>query len=259
MKLLKNVIKTIFISGVAALLSYLSSSSFVFDKLQKLNVLSPNIDIPLMQDWCLWIGIAISSLFLSLNLIITQHKYERALEERNCLVAMAKSILASSFVKRYFSKEVTFDIRIFVPKRPLWYAILDLLHIKTFRKKFVIKNISLIADQGITKGLQFEVYPEIEGLVGQCYVQKKVLYDDDLKTTNERDYNLGKQQISRTNNLSWIICCPVFGNNDEVVAILALDGKAKISISKNNEGTLGAELSAFSRMLFDAVPKLFKR
>ena len=149
-------------------------------------------------------------------------------------------------------------MRIFVPKYHWLYSLADRFKIGGIKKRFVIKNIDLIADTGITKDLQFEVSPMVEGLVGKCYRDKCVLWDDKLESTNSTKYNLDAHQISRTTDLKWSICCPIYGNTGEIVAILALDGKTTTQIN-DEEKQLGLELTAFSRMLFDAVPQLFKR
>lgn len=258
MKLLKTIIKTLFISAIPASLSYLANSSLVFDKLIGWKVLSAEADVPLIQDWCLWLSIVMTALLLSLNLIITQHKYESAREERDRLIKMAKTILENSFVKKFFQEHVEFNMRFFIPKHHFWYWVADKLKFKGVKKKFVIKNIDLIADQGITKDLEFEVSPRMEGLVGRCYHDKSVLWDDKLESTNTTDYNLDAHQISRTTDLKWIICCPIYGPTSEIVAILALDGKTSAKIT-DPDRKLCVELSAFSRMFFDSVPQLFKR
>lgn len=139
------------------------------------------------------------------------------------------------------------------------YKLADKLHFASLSRKFIIKNIDLIAEQGITKDLQFEVFPNPQGLVGMCYDTKSVVFDDDLEHTNSNSYNLKTNQIDRTSNLKWSICCPICDNNDTVVAIMALDGKAPIKISKEKETALNKEIVAFSRMLYDSVPQLFKR
>lgn len=157
------------------------------------------------------------------------------------------------------SNQADFDIRIFIPKFPTLYKIADFLRIPNVPRKFVIKNIELIAEPGTTNNLEFEVFPHQEGLVGDCYFRKAMVYDDDLETTNSINYNLGQNQITRTSNLKWSICCPVFEDSNTVVAILALDGKTKITIDQRNESALREQLIAFSRLLFDSVPQLFKR
>ena len=86
-----------------------------------------------------------------------------------------------------------------------------------------------------------------------------MVFDDNLEHSNSTDYNLGENQISRTSNLKWSICCPIFDTNNAVVAILALDGKSKITIAEENAPILNEHIVAFSRLLYDSVPQLFKR
>ena len=258
-KIVKQIISVVFLSAIPAFLSYLANSSLIFDKLIEYGFLGGTINIPLVQDYCLWIGIVFSVIVLSVNLIVTKVKYDHILEQRNSLIKMIKNISSGALGKRFLSDSSSFDIRIFIPKYPMLYKIADYLKIKNIHKKFIIKNVDLIADQGITKNLQFEVYPRKEGLVGACYQTKAMIHDDDLENTNDKNYNLGRNQIDRTSNLKWSICCPVCDDNDSVVAIIALDGKTRIKIDKDKENALKEEFVTFSRMLYDSVPQLFRR
>ena len=95
--------------------------------------------------------------------------------------------------------------------------------------------------------------------MGLCYNTKAMVYDDDLEHTNDKNYHLNKSQIDRTSNLKWSICCPVLDKTETVVAVIALDGKTRITIDKEKETTLREEIVAFSCMLYDSVPQLFKR
>ena len=258
-KIAKQIFVVFIFSAIPALLSYLASSSLVFDKLIGYGLLGDTINVPLIQDYCLWIGIIFSAFVLSINLIITKVKCDYLLEQRNSLIKMNKNILSSDLGRRFLSDSSSFDIRIFIPKHPLMYKIADKFHISNLPRKFVIKNIDLIADQGITKNLQFEVFPKQEGLVGLCYQGKSIIYDDDLEHTNNQIYQLNHNQLDRTSDLKWSICCPVCDDVDNVVAIIALDGKTRITIDKEKEEKLREPLIVFTRMLYDAVPQLFKR
>lgn len=102
------------------------------------------------------------------------------------------------------------------------------------------------------------MFPEPQGLVGECYNRKRVLCDDNLENTNPT-YKLNKHQLTRIANLKWSICCPIFDSSDDVIAILALDGKNKITINATNKEEIGTQIVVFSRMLYDAVPQLFRR
>ena len=92
-----------------------------------------------------------------------------------------------------------------------------------------------------------------------CYNTMSMVYDDDLENTNDKIYQLNQTQINRTSDLKWSICCPICDNTSNVIAIIALDGKTRITIDDGKASALKEELAAFSYMLYDSVPQLFKR
>ena len=222
-------------------------------------ILSEKVNIDLIQDICLWVSIILSVWLLSYNLLKAQIDYERILEQRNLLIKMNKENLKTALVEKFSNKFSNFNIRIFIPKHPNLYAILKFFHIKKYRISFIIKNIPQIAEARITNDLEFEVYPKCQGLVGICYNRKVMYYDDKLTKNNSTEYNLGDNQITRTSNLEWSICCPVFDSLNNVIAIISLDGTEKLTIDKNKEADLSKQIIVFSRMLYDAVPQLFRR
>ena len=93
---MKEIIVVVIISAIPASLSYLANSSLVFDRLVQCGVIGDAIDVPLIQDYCLWIGIAISAIGLSANLIYQKVKCDCILEQRNLLIRMLKNIFAGS-------------------------------------------------------------------------------------------------------------------------------------------------------------------
>ena len=123
-KIIKQILIVVVISAIPGLLSYMASSSLIFDKLIAYGYVGEAINIPVIQDYCLWISIVLSALFLSLNLIVTKVKYDHILEQRNLLIKMNKKVLSSALGKRFLSEASAFDIRIFVPKHPIIYKII---------------------------------------------------------------------------------------------------------------------------------------
>lgn len=270
----KQIIKQLLLialpTAISSFLSYAAQSDLFFDKLIEYGIFSESINISLAQDYCLWIGIFISFIFLSSNLFITKIKYNKMLCQRNLLIKMSKDLLTSTLGARFLSNSSNFDIRIFVPKHPTIYSLSNSKLFKcltknneklTVKKKFSIINDELIAEEGITKGLQFEVFPNPQGLVGKCYNSGLMVYDDNLEKTNSTIYSLNKNQIAKTSNLKWSICCPVFNDNEDIIAIIALDGKTKIRIDddEDKKDELRQQMIGYSRMLYDSVPQLFRR
>lgn len=69
-RIAKHVLFTITFSAIPAFLSYMANSSFLFDKLKQSGFLVKNADISLIQNYCLILGIIISTIALSANLCI---------------------------------------------------------------------------------------------------------------------------------------------------------------------------------------------
>ena len=255
-KTIKEFFKVLLATLVPSLLTYLANSDYFFQRLIEKRIIGESFNITQAQDVLLVLGIISSVLLLSVNLLISRIQYNKVIEQRDQFLIMNTEILKSALKPLGFGD---FDIRIFIPEHPIFYKKKKKKKDVQGKKVFIIKNIQTMAKEGLTKNLQFEVQPHPQGLVGLCYEQKMICYDDNLENTNTTDYNLDNNQISRTSDLKWSICCPVFNNSEDIVAILALDGKTKMKIEKNQEKAIYDNVVCFSRLLFDASPNLFKR
>lgn len=256
-RIFKNAAQGFFFSAIPAFCSYAANSDVFLPRLQAQGILGSTVNVPILQDTLLWIGIFLSVLLLGGSLSFSNTKRDAMEDQRNALIQMNKIILSSALSKCVGLENIDFDVRIFVPKHPHLYDIANFFGIPV-PKKFIIRNIALIARPGTTQKLQFEVFPKTEGLVGLCYSQKAMMYDDDLKNTNSVLYELGPTQIDQTSNLMWSICCPILREDNTVHAIIALDGKAKITLSDSAMRGFRKDIIAFSRLLYDAVPQLFR-
>ncbi len=259
MKKAIRIILDIILTSIPAFLSYLASSTIFFDSLQQAGYLGQGVNIAYIQDCCLWIGIVLTAVLSTARLIYRQWKLDNSLKQRSSLIRMNKRILESSLSEKVSEGFANCDIRIFVPKHPLLYKLTSIQLFHNMKREFVIKNYDTIANEGTTRNLTFEVYPNVEGLVGKCYNKQSIIYDDNLKQTNSTNYGLNETQISRTTDLAWSICCPVFSGGNDVIAIVALDGKTPIHISNEVLTPLREEITVFSQMLSDSVPELFKK
>jgi hypothetical protein len=111
----------------------------------------------------------------------------------------------------------------------------------------------------MTNNLKFKVLPEDEkqGLVGNCYNMRSMIYDDCLAQNNSSMYNLNNYQISKTRDLEFSIVCPVYNPSNEIIAIIAIDGKQKIDLNTHKAEIINNVLT-FSQTLYENVPELFK-
>lgn len=123
---------------------------------------------------------------------------------------------------------------------------------------YYIKNIEGLAEKDITDNLKFEVCPNRQGLVGECYEQKAILYDDDLENSNEINYNLTHYQIAKTNQLKFILVCPIFSENEEIISIVSFDSYDKIKIKEESKEILRQLVLNYTQSLYECIPDLFK-
>ncbi len=251
--LIKNILFTL----IPACLTYLSKSDNILNYLQVNGYIGENINIPRVKDFCLILSIVLTFSLLTYNIIKAEAEKNYYLEQRNKLLGFNKSIFISALEKATGNKNISLDLRIFVPNKSLRAKIKNFFS-KSKRIEFIIKNIPVLADVGITNNLNLEVYPNPQGLVGESYKTKKMVYDPDLKTTNETSYNLTEYQISKTKDLVFCLCCPIFNTKREVISIVAFDSKREIQISKENETVFMNSFATFTQSLYEYVPDIFK-
>ena len=125
-------------------------------------------------------------------------------------------------------------------------------------KNYYIKNIDGLAESDITNNLKFEVYPNKQGLVGDCYDQKAIVYDDDMENSNETNYNLTHYQIAKTNELRFILACPIFSESEEIIAIMSFDTCDRIKVKDESKDILRSMVLNFTQSLYESIPELFK-
>lgn len=251
------VIRYIIDIAVPALTAYLAASDSLLKFLIGHNILAKNFNISLFQDICLLINIVFTTFVLCLRLIRYEHREESSIRKISGLYNMVKKIIQSNLSHISGDSNISFDLRIFVPKRSISCFIKSLFHIKT-EKWFFIRNIEPFANKDITEHLKFRVDPDPQGLVGSAYSKKSIVYDDNLAETNSTSYSLDQAQVSRTSALLWSICVPILNEKNEVIAIMALDSNtSRLDISANKDA-IRTLTNTIAIMMKDSVPELFK-
>lgn len=248
----KIITIAILTSAMPAIVAYLGSSNNIIDNLYNANYIGSAFDIELFKSVCQIISIFLSFFIILGQQLTTSVKHNNQSQKINGLLAQTKMIFQQA-LSSTIGHKVNFDIRIFVPVRKLI----------NFRKNdslyFQIVNYDGLCTAGTTNGLKFKVLPpeEKQGLVGECYNTRSMLYDDCLAQNNSSSYNLDNYQQSKTRDLEFSIVCPLYNSNDEIIAIVAVDGKQKIDISAHKSEVTNNILT-FSQTLYENVPELFR-
>ena len=250
-----TIVGTILLTIVLGTISVLAGSTDILESWQQKGIIGQNIFVEDVKKNLIVINTFLQIFTISIPSIIAQYNNRKVIEQRDSLIANIKETMARALK---LPNNPKFDVRIFLPKYPHLYKVLDALRISRIPKKYRIRNIDFLCDPGTTKKLEFEVKPKVEGLVGKCYETKKCVWDEHLGITNETEYNLSPAQISRTASLNWSICCPVIPeDSDDIIAVIALDGKNQLNLSHYNTKEMEKQISAFGLMLYDSVPELF--
>ena len=253
-----RIFKYIIYITIPAFSSYLASDRTIVQWLIRKRVLAPGFNIQLFQSLCLLCSIIFSTFVLNLKLISYERNGERLRKERDGLYNVIKEFVNNNFVNISGDENFTFNLRIFVPEVRISRLLKSLLFHQAKEKWFVICNIEPFAKKDITEHLRFRVEPQKQGLVGDAYGSKSIVYDDTLELTNSTNYSLEQTQLHRTSNLKWSLCVPILDDNNTVVAIMAFDSDSSqldINLNKDEIRTLANVLAIMMR---DSVPDLFK-
>jgi len=252
------IVKGIIFSLIPALCNFMGSTD-AFLWAQKRGYIGKNVDIECLKLIFFIASIFLTFALLTVNIILSEVReniYRRQAAE---LIKYTKEIVVMTLAKIVNRDYCHIDVRIFVPEKTLKWRITHIIN-KNNALFFRIRNIDGLAEAGITNDLKFQVLPpeEKQGLVGECFVTKKMVYDDNLIQSNSTDYHLSEYQINKTNDLRFIIVCPIFSENGEVIAIIAFDSKNDIKVTQENKEALSDLILNYTQQLYEKVPELFK-
>lgn len=249
--------KGIGVSLIPATCAYLSQDNNILTWLQDNGYIGSKINIDFIQNSMSIMSILLTFILLTVPYILSDLRCKSYKSQRDILIKSNKDIFETTLKHELNLEHCKLNVRIFVPRLTI---------IQSIRKKFKlsnilyyhIKNINGLAEKDITDNLKFQVFPNKQGLVGECYVQKAVLYDDDMENSNETNYNLTHYQIAKTNKLKFILVCPIFSEAEEIIAIISLDSEDTIKMQEGSKDTLRKLVLNYTQSLYECIPDLFK-
>lgn len=253
----KIIFNGILMSLIPAICTYLGQSDNILVWLQNNGYIGQKINLDVFRNCMNVVAIFSTFAFLTIPLIKYELQRDDYVKQRDSLLKYYKDIFETTLKNELKLTNCHVNVRIFVPKFTLLNKIKRKLHL-LYKIEFHIQNVNGLAVSDMTDNLKFEVYPDKQGLVGDCYEKRAVLYDDDLEHRNETNYNLSNQQIAKTNTLKFSLVCPVFSSNEEVVAIIAFDSYDDIKINPEAEPTFRKYVLNYTQSLYECIPELFK-
>lgn len=257
MKKRQAILKGIGLSLFPAVCAYLSTDNSILVWLQTNKYLGENVDVELVRNIMYLASILLTFLCLTIPYIIRDIECNEYKSQRDMLIKDNKDIFEATLKNELNLKHCKINVRIFVPKYTLIYKIARIINKKS-KLEYHIRNIEGLAEKDITENLKFSVFPKKQGLVGECYRQQAVLYDDDLVNSNETDYGLTMHQIAKTNKIKFILVCPVFSDEEKMIAIVSFDSYDEIKIMDEKKDILRNLVLNYTQSLYECVPDLFK-
>lgn len=254
------IIQGVIFSLIPAVCTLLASTDILF-WIQDRQYLGKNVDVEMLKVFFSFLGIFLTFLLLTINIIKSQMREKKYHKQASDLIKYTKEIMVSAMADQLNINYCSINIRIFVPKKRIIFRLKrKIFNNSSSKLYFEIKNIDGLADAGMTNNLKFRVSPadDKQGLVGECYNSRKMIYDDNLKESNDKSYNLSEYQINKTNNLRFIIVCPTFNEDGEIDAIVAFDSINEIKVTKENEKQITNLILNYTQQLHEKVPELFK-
>lgn len=253
----------IFIPTLAVILIFIARSSSVLD------LYFPNgflgLQLSLIKDICMVVGILIQVLLISLPLYNAKNKIKTYETQLESLLGFQREAFNASIANTIGLKSINLNIRIFLPKMSklhFIYKYFPKLIRKPEKKEFIIKNVTGLAVTGITKDLTFEVNPKAEGVIGKCFQCSEIAWDDALRSQDTKDkYHMTPAQANKTSDLSFCLCVPLFDKKGKILSVVAFDtndSKFKLPPLKSNEmDTLMQLFTHNSQFLYEYFPEAF--
>lgn len=267
-----KVLLSAFIPSMAA---YIAQDKGILDFLVQKELLGKEFPVTSVKQFCLILSVAIVGLYFPWKYEKIKAIKREVESQRAALIATLKHstfsalsneinnpsardsvsvrIWTKEVIKANFFSNICYKILI---KLPFEFQFTDGLgdNDKIYFKIKNVEGLSSITDN--TKDLRFEAYPVTQGLVGRCFTEKEMVYDEDTKNSGE-DYNLNPYQKSKTDT-RFVLCYPIFDEKNKVISIVSFDSPHKITIPDEKTQNVVEIITGFCQSLYENAPDLFK-
>ncbi len=261
---------TIVIAFIPAILGYLAKAYIlpdpflitVFSIDSSQGVAAVNKDIALIKD-CLWLAsVLFTAIPLQVYMILNKERECRAIAERDGLLKFLRDQFQFKLEEDAKTKYPSINIRVYLPRHKIVSVVsaggdARKKRLLLFRTVLKLKNINGFCCNSAPEGLYFHTGEKAQGLVGKCYTDKDMLYEEDLRKADSV-YHLTGYQKEHTRNTRFCLCFPLFNEQDKVVAVISFDSQEPIAIHKAEKNIWCDNVTDFCLTLEGTVPHIFK-
>lgn len=215
-----------------------------------------------IKDIIWLVSVIFTAIPLQVYMIWNKEKESRAIAERDGLLRFLRDQFQYKLEEEAKTKYPNVNIRVYLPKRKL----ISFINTANYsgKKRVVLfqtvlrnKNISGFCCSDTIEGLYFHTGENAQGLVGECYTQKQILYEDDMRKP-DAEYHLTGYLKDHTLNTRFCLCFPLLNEQDKVLAVISFDSNEPILIHKAVKNIWCDNVTNFCLTLEQTVPHIFK-
>jgi len=235
-----------------AFFTYLGTDGSLIDILKDADFLGEDFPIGVFKQSLTIISIFLTSLVLLLLFEINNYKLRLVRRENLSLIYDFKTSFFSALALELQNQDVN-TLKLYVWKEQkgievIINKILPKLKKMSFPKSYGIIDVEGLSDTNVFNGLSFEIEPCSEGLVGRCYEESTIKYEEDISSLNI-EYNLTPFQVSQTRKTKFCLCFPIHNSKNKIVSIISLDSIYSIHIPQQVEQSVADMITIFSQDL----------
>ena len=210
-----------------------------------------------IQNWCLWIGGLWIVIILGSDLLIKKVAYNKVSRQRNSLLRVNKDMLLKTWRSECPDLPSNVNVRAYVPQNKILGVFTNIRRGRPINAvRFGIRNENGLAEAGLTNHLSFEVSPDPQWLIGQCYQNNNTIVECNVRNGQ---HSLEQWQKSKISSLKWCICVPINNEHDHVIAIVQIDSDTLANVNQWPEEICEELIVPFCLILYEAVPELFRK
>jgi|HigsolmetaAR203D_1030402.scaffolds.fasta_scaffold04461_4 hypothetical protein len=261
MKFWGTLLRIVVFSVIPALLSYIGSDEVLLDALVGDARWLEQLNTALIKQLAVLLSVLLTSGFLVVMYEV-KHAQSQKWEKHN---HMLYNDLKTAFLLA-LSNEIgdphinSVEFRVYKevgPMKKLAEFLQARWQRRPYRRMFELVRIPGLSDDGPRKLFYLVDGDTVQGLVGRCFQEKEIKYEEDISALSPM-YNLTPFQISNTRSTKFCLCVPIFNAGNQIVSILAMECIYSIRIPDYKESVVADMITVFVQDLGKYFPKLVK-
>lgn len=249
------------ITSIPALLAYLSSSNAFLEWLVEKEIIavqSKNFISTLL---------GIASLVLPSLILFFLYEYykikaEKLQIQRDKILYLLKDTYFTVYEKNMEFPEGTFEnlsMRVWKPKSAVFFT-KNKLSIKWKVRLFELSTKYNFDKNNFKDKLRFEIFPNTQGLIGECFQTKKIVYSKNVAKESKRKFNLDDHQLAVTEDTKFVLCVPMFDpTTKKINSIISFDLEKEVQIPTSKRKYTTKFFRYFCNDLNGIAPEIFSK